>query len=177
VRILLFAGYGERSLGSIATPFEFVDPVDPATHQRLPLGLNFLQLDREKTYELVKKYIDIENKAGKRISFGHDGRIHDLIFRDTNGHVGAIRIFLFHAVSFNMKTPAEIFRFVSQTFYRTDLRGSRAFLSVDAETIVKLPLCHLVLLIQCIVLYKQGRRNFPAVVSGWSNVESSSRLV
>jgi hypothetical protein len=121
--------------------FSSLNPVDPATHQRLPLGLNFLQLDREKTYELVKKSIDIENKAGKRISFGHDGRIHDLIFRDTNGQVGAIRIFLFHAVSFNMKTPAEIFRFVSQAFYRTDLRGSRAFLSVDAETIAKLALC------------------------------------
>ena len=163
VRLLLLAGYGERSLGSLATPFEFVDPKDPATNQRLPLGLNFLRLNRGNTYELITKYIDIQNKAGKRISFGHDDRVHDLIFRDTNGHVGAIRTFLFHAVSFDMKTTEDIFRFVSQTIYQTDLRGARAFLSVDAETIAELPPCDLALLIRCIILYKQGHRDFPAV--------------
>jgi hypothetical protein len=127
------------------------------------LGSTFCGLDRKRTYELITKYIDIENRGGKQISFGHDDRIHDLIFRDTNGHVGAIRTFLFHAVSFDMKTPAEILRFVSQKFYQTDLRGFRAFLSVDAEKIAKIPLRHLALLIQCIVLYKQGHRNFSAV--------------
>ena len=165
VRILLLAGYGEKSLGSIATPFEFVDPVDPSTHQRLPLGLDFLKMDREKTYELITKYIDIANEGGKQISFGHDHRIHDPIFHDTNGHVGAIRTFLFHAVTFDMKTPEAIFKFVSQKFYQTDLRGSRAFLSIDAEEIAKLPPRDLALLIQCIVLYKQGLRDFSAVVT------------
>jgi hypothetical protein len=165
VRILLLAGYGERSLGSIATPFEFVDPVDPTTNQRLPLGLDFLRLDRNKTHELITKYIDIENRGGKQISFGHDHRIYDLIFGDTNGHVGAIRTFLFHAVRFDLKTPEEIFQFVSQAFYQTDLRGSRAFLSVDADKIDKLPPRHLALIIRCIVLYKQNHRNFLAVAS------------
>jgi len=98
VRILLLAGYGERRLGAIAMPFEFVDPIDPATQQRLPLGLDFLRMDREKTYELITKYIDVANEEGKWIPFGHDHRIHELIFCDTNGHVGAICTFLFHAV-------------------------------------------------------------------------------
>ena len=62
-----------------------------------------------------------------------------------------------------MKTTEDIFRFVSQTIYQTDLRGARAFLSVDAETIAELPPCDLVLLIRCIVLYKQGHHDFPAV--------------
>ena len=163
VRLLLLAGYGERSLGSLATPFEFVDPKDPATNQRLPLGLNFLRLNRGNTYELITRYIDIQNRAGKRIPFGHDDRVHDLIFRDTNGHVGAIRTFFFHAVSFDLKTTEDIFRSVSQTIYQTDLRGARAFLSVDAETIAELPPCDLALLIRCIILYKQGHRDFPAV--------------
>jgi hypothetical protein len=134
--------------------------MDPATNQRLPLGLNFLRLDREKSYELITKYIHIHNAAGKCISFGHDDKVHDLIFRDMNGHFGAIRTFLF---SFNMKTPRDIFQFVSQMMYQTDLHGSRAFLSVAAEKIAQLPPSDLVLLIRCIVLYKQGHRNFPAV--------------
>ena len=163
VRILLLAGYGERRLGAIATPFEFMDPVDPATKRRLPLGLNFLRMDREKTYELITKYIDIANGGGKQISFGRNHHIHDLIFRDTNGHVGAIRTFLFHTVGSDMKTPEAILRFVSQKFYLTDLRGSRAFLSIDAEEIARLPPCDLALLIRCIVQYKQGHRDFSAV--------------
>jgi hypothetical protein len=151
VRVFLLAGYGESSLGSLATPLEFLDPRDPTTGKRLPLGLNFLQLNREKTYELITKYIDIQNKAGKRISFAHDGRVHDLIFGQTNGHVGAIRTFLFHAVGSNMKTTEDVFKFVSQMIYQGDLRGSRAFLSIAAEEIAKLPPCDLALLIRCIV--------------------------
>jgi len=83
--------------------------------------------------------------GGKQISFGRDHHIHDLIFRDTNGHVGAIRTFLLHTVGSGMKTPEAILRFLSQKFYLTDLRGSRVFLSVDAEEIDRLPPCDLAL--------------------------------
>ncbi len=161
LRLLFLAGYGEKNLGSIATPVQFVDPKDPTTQQRLPLGLNFLRLDREKTCELISKYVVIQNKLGKRISFGDQNVVHKLIFDDTNGHVGVIRTFLHHAIGSDITTIEDLFRFTSHTIYQSDLRGYRTFLSVDADRITKLAPHDLVLLIRCLVLYKQGHRDFP----------------
>ena len=69
VRLLYLAGYGESKLGVAATPLEFMDPLDPATQQRLPLGLNVLRLDRNKTDELITKVVNINNSQGKVIIF------------------------------------------------------------------------------------------------------------
>ena len=54
VRLLCLA---ETKLGVAATPLEFMDPVDPGTQLRLPLGLNVLRLDRDKTDELITKFL------------------------------------------------------------------------------------------------------------------------
>jgi len=65
----------------------------------LPLGLNFLQLDHKKTYELIKKYIEIAEPEGKETSFFHNHDILDLIFTETNGHISVIHTLLFHLVT------------------------------------------------------------------------------
>ena len=71
VRLLCVAAYGEASLGSVSTPHCFVNPLDPATNLRLPLGLGFLRFDCEKTYELIKTYTKTYAKSRSRRARWH----------------------------------------------------------------------------------------------------------
>jgi len=67
IRLLCLAGYGEANIGGHATPLEFIDPTDPDTQLRLPLGLNFLRLDRDKAHEVIAKYVNIKSSRGKMV--------------------------------------------------------------------------------------------------------------
>jgi hypothetical protein len=166
VRLLCLAGYGEMSLGSIATPLEFVDPMDPDTQTQLPLGLNFLRLDREKTHQLIKKYAEIMESEGKKTSFSLHSDILDLIFNETNGHVGVLRTLLFHLVTTDKKSREDILQFVSCRIYQSNLSGFHTFLSVNAATMKSLSPNDMALLVQCFVSYKQGIREFQATALG-----------
>ena len=156
VRLLCLAGYGEAKLGVAATPLEFMDPVDPGTQLRLPLGLSVLRLDRDKTDELITKFVDIKNSESK-MSFSLDPDVRDLIFDDSNGHVGVIRTFLFHLVLTNKRTRDDVLNFASRSVYQSNLGG---FLSTHEDEIKALSPLEIALLVQCIVAYKRGEREF-----------------
>jgi energy-coupling factor transporter ATP-binding protein EcfA2 len=163
VRVLCLAGYGETNIGSIATPLVFVDPEDPVTQLRLPLGLEFLRLDRAKTDALITKFAEVKAFEGKQMSF--DPRVRELIYTETKGHVGAIRTLLFHLVSTEKRKPEDVIEFTQRTVYETDLSAYRAFLSVSEATIRRLSPDDLATLLQSIVSYKKGNPDFPVKAS------------
>ena len=158
VRLLCLAGYGEANVGSIATPLVFVDPLDSTKNLRLPLGLEFLRLDLEMTLALIAKYVEIIESEGKRMTFGTDVR--ELIYQETNGHVGAVRTLLFHFANTDKRSKQDVIDFTQREVYQTDLSAYRSFLSVSQATIRKLRPEDLAMLIQCIAKYKQGHRGF-----------------
>ena len=158
LRLLCLAGYGEANVGSITTPIVFVDPEDSATGLRLPLGLNFLRLDYQFTEKLIIKFSEVKASLGKPTNF--DAETCDLIFNETNGHVGAIRTLLHHLDSSNRRSKQDIFDFIGHVVYQRDLSAFPAFLSVSQTTIGRLPSRDLALLVQGIVLYKKGKRDF-----------------
>ncbi len=161
VRLLCLAGYGEASLGTAATPLTFVDPLDPVTNLPSPLGLDFLRFNREKTHKLISKYTKIKALEGKMTSFSTDPAVRDLIFQETNGHVGAIRTFLFHIIRAGKKTKDDIIEFISSPKSRIELTVYRPFLSVSAETIQGLTPKDIALLLRCIASYKRGNHSIP----------------
>ena len=168
VRLLCLAGYGEANLGGHATPLEFIDPTDPDTQLRLPLGLNFLRLDRDKAHEMIKKFVSIKSSESKRISFSLDPDVCDLLFDDSNGHVGAIRTILLHLVGSNKRTRDDLLDFTTRSIYQSDLSGYRAFLPAHEDTIKTLSHLEMALLVQCIVAYKRGEREVPVIAEAAS---------
>ncbi len=171
VRLLCLAGYGEAKLGVVATPLEFMDPVDPDTQLRLPLGLNVLRLDRDKTNEVITKFVDIKNSEGKMTPFSLNSDVRDLIFNHSNGHVGVIRTLLFHLVSPNNRTGDDILNFFSRSIYQSNLGGYRTFLPAHEDTIRTFSPLEMALLVQCIVAYKRGEREVPVIA------EEASRFI
>ena len=170
VRLLCLAGYGESKLGVAATPLEFMDPLDPATQQRLPLGLNVLRLDRDKTDELITKVVNINNLQGKVTSFSLDPDVRDLIFDGSNGHVGVIRTLLDHLVRTNKRTKNDVLNFASREVYQSNLGGYRTFLSTHEDEIQELSPLELALLTHCIVAYKRGQREFSVIAKDASGL-------
>jgi len=96
LRVLCLAGYGEANVGTFSTPVGFMDPQDPVTRLRLPLGLDFLRLDRESTKQLILRFTKIQTSHRKALTF--DAEVFNLIYDETNGHVGAIRMLLHYLV-------------------------------------------------------------------------------
>ncbi len=158
VRLLCLAGYGEANVGSIGTPLAFLDPEDPETGSRLPLGLSFLRLNREFTNQLIVKFIEVMASQGKKAVFDSD--VNNLIYEETNGHVGAIRAILSHLINSNRRSKRDVLNFIRQDVYQTDLNAFRTFLCVGKTAIEKLPSKDLTLLIECIVLFKSGCHEF-----------------
>lgn len=158
VRLLCLAGYGEANVGSIATPLVFVDPLDTTKKMRLPLGLEFLRLDLEMTNALIAKVVEIKKLEGKKMTFGAD--VCELIYEETNGHVGAVRTLLFHFTNTDKRSKQDVIDFTQREVYQTDLSAYRSFLSVSETTIRKLRPEDLAMLVQCIANYKKGYRGF-----------------
>ena len=158
VRLLCLAEYGEANVGSIGTPLAFVDPEDPATGSHLPLGLAFLRLDRQFTNQLIIKFIEVMASQGKKAVFDSD--VSNLIYEETNGHVGAIRAILSHLISSDRRSKRDVLSFICQDVYQTDLNAFRTFLSVGKIGIEKLPSKDLTLLFECIVSFKRGVHEF-----------------
>ncbi len=152
VRLLCLAGYGEVNVGSIATPL--VDPLDTTKKMRLPLGLEFLRLDREMTNGLIVKFVETKELEGKKMPF--DADVGGLIYEETNGHVGAVRTLLFHLVNTDKRSKQEVIDFTRRDVYQTDLSAYHSFLSVSEATIRQLWPDDLAILVQGIVLYKKG---------------------
>jgi len=67
--VLCLAGYGEANVGIIATPVGFMDPQDPVTRLRLPLGLDFLRLDPEFTKQLILRFTEMKASHRKGVTF------------------------------------------------------------------------------------------------------------
>jgi len=68
---------------------------------RGPHGLGWVSFASiaRRPMSLSKRYAKIEESESKMTSFSIDPTVCDLIFEQTNGHVGAIRTFLFHVIS------------------------------------------------------------------------------
>ena len=162
VRLLCLAGYGEASLGSVSTPQVFLDPSDPVTGRAVPLGLDFLRFDSVRTSELITKYTKLKEGDGKPSSFADDQGVCDLIFKETNGHVGAIRSFLLHVITAGKTTKDDIIEFTSSSRFRTELTVYRPFLAVGERTLLRLSSNDMDLFLQCIASYKAGIHTFPA---------------
>ena len=162
VRLLCLAGYGEASLGSVPTPQVFMDPSDTATGQVIPLGLDFLRFDSARTYQLITKFTKLKEVDGKLSSFANDQGVCDLIFKETNGHVGAIRSFLLHVINAGKTTKDDIIEFTSSSRFRTELTVYRPFLAVSERTLLRLSSEDKDLFLRCIASYKEGTRAFPA---------------
>ena len=141
------------------------------THQPIPLGLEFLRFNREKTHELITKYTKIKASEGKITSFSTDPLVCDLIFNETKGHVGAIRAFLSHVICSGKTTKDDIIKFFSSSKSQTDLTVYRPFVSVNAESINELAPKDIALLLRCIASYKQGNHPIP------TNVLSAATLI
>jgi len=107
LRLLCLAGYGEN-VGSIATSPVFVDP-----GLRLPLGLDFLRLDYQFAEKLIIKFSEVKASLGKPTNF--DPEICNLIYKETNGHAGAIRTLLHHLASSNRRSKQDTFDFMLST--------------------------------------------------------------
>jgi len=92
VRLLCLAGYGEANVASIATPLAFMDPgrsndqVPTATSPRLSPPR------REFTNKLIVKFTEVKASQNKKAMLDSD--VNDLIYEETNDHVGAIRAIL-----------------------------------------------------------------------------------
>jgi len=167
VRLLCLAAYGEANVGSIATPLVFVDPMDIGKNMRLPLGLEFLRLDREMTHALITKFVEIKGVEGK-MSF--DADVCELIYEEIEDHVGAVRTLLFHFVSSDKRNKQDVIDFTRQDIPKSDLSAYRAFLSVSEATIRRLLPEDLEILVQCITLYKKGHRGFSKKETGISEL-------
>ena len=157
LRVLCLAGYGEANVGTFSTPVGFMDPQDPVTRLRLPLlGLDFLRLDRESTKQLISRFTKIK---ASHITF--DAEVFNLIYDETNGHVGAIRMLLYYLVDTDKRSKQDVLDFTRYDVPRHDLSAFRAFLSVSQTTIGRLPSEDIQLLVQFIASFKKGIRNFP----------------
>lgn len=121
MHLLCLAGYGEANVRSIGTPLAFLDPQDPETGSRLPLGLSFLRLNRKFTNQLIVKFIEVMASQGKKAVFDSD--VNNLIYEETNGHVGAIRAILSHLINSNRRSKRDILNFICQDVYQTDLNA------------------------------------------------------
>jgi hypothetical protein len=84
------------------------------------------------------QYTKIKASEGKMTSFSTDPSVRDLIFEETNGHVGVIRTFLYHVIRAGKTTKDDIIEFISSPKSRTELTVYRPFLSVNEEAIQEL---------------------------------------
>jgi hypothetical protein len=75
-----------------------------------------------------------------------DADVHELIYEETNGHVGAVRTLLFHFVSTDKRSKQDVIDFTRREVYQSDLSAYRAFLSVSEATIRRLLPEHLAIL-------------------------------
>lgn len=158
VRLLCLAGYGEANVRAIGTPLAFLDPEDPVTGSRLPLGLAFLRLDRESTNQLIVKYVEIKASQGKKAVFDSD--VNDLIYEETNGHVSAVRAILYHLINSDRRSKQDVLNFIRHDIYQTDLNAYRSFRCVGKILVEQLPSKDVALLIECIVSFKRGTLEF-----------------
>jgi len=165
VRLLCLAGYGQASLGSVPTPHVFTDPSDTATGQSIPLGLDFLRFDSARTSQLITKFTKLKEEDGKPSSFADDQGVCDLIFKETNGHVGAIRSFLHHLINAGKTIKDDIIEFTSSSRFRTELTVYRPFLAVSERMLLQLSSKDMTLFLRCIALYNAGTHTFPADVA------------
>jgi hypothetical protein len=69
-----FASLGmvRRTLDQFRHPRYSWTPQDTVTGRAIPLGLNFLRFDREKTYQLITKFTKLKEVDGKLTSFAND---------------------------------------------------------------------------------------------------------
>jgi hypothetical protein len=110
------------------------------------------------TNALTAKFVELKESDGKKMSF--DADVCELIYGETNGHVGAVRTLLSHFVSTDKRSRQDVIDFTRRDVYQTDLSAYRSFLSVSEATIRQLGPDDRAVLVQCIVLYKQGSREF-----------------
>jgi hypothetical protein len=81
--------------------------------QAIPLGLDFLWFNSMRTSQLITKFTKLKEGDGKLSSFADDQGVCDLIFKETNGHVGAIHSFLLHVINAGKTTKDDIIEFTS----------------------------------------------------------------
>jgi len=97
---------------------------DLITRSRLPLGLAFLRLDREFTNKLIVKFTEVKGSQNKTAMLDSD--VNDLIYEETNDHVGAIRAILSPDLfSTDRRSKQDVLDFIRHDIYQADLNAFR----------------------------------------------------